>query len=256
MTRSKLASSTDLTSLSTTALPSKVGHNKAAPTRKRAALGDVTNAHKKGAPLGHVTNAVLKKETTQEKPAAPAKRPLSRKPSTTNVQKPVVPPVATTTTTVTMTTTTIVESKPLASKQNSQITNAASVVIPKKRPSEAAAPTKRTASDNPAPRRTLKQSTSSTGLIQKGLTRNVSRRRAEEAPEPEVPRKKQKVGPVQNWDDLDAADVNDPFMVAEYVHEIFDYMRELEVFPSSSQDESDVCPDQNAAESRIHETPS
>ena len=32
---------------------------------------------------------------------------------------------------------------------------------------------------------------------------------------------------------MDAADVNDPFMVAEYVNEIFDYMRELEVSRSS-----------------------
>jgi len=234
MTRSKLASSTDLTSLSTTALPSKVGHNKAAPTRKRAALGDVTNAHKRGAPLGDVTNAVLKKEIIQEKPAAPARRAVGRKPSSTNVQKGVAPPVASTTTTVTMTTTTIVQSKPLASKQNAQITNGASVVIPKKRPSDAVAPTKRTVSENAAPRRTLKQSTSSVSLPQKGLARTVSRRRAEEPPEPEVPRKKQKVEPVQEWDDLDAADVNDPFMVAEYVNEIFDYMRELEVFPSLS----------------------
>ena len=233
VTRSKLASSTDLTSLSTTALPSKVGHSKAATTRKRAALGDVTNAHKRSAPLGDVTNAVLKKESIQEKPAAPARRPLSRKPSSTNVQKTVAPPVATTTTTVTMTTTTIVESKPLASKQNAQNTNGASIVIPKKRPSDAVAPTKRTTSENAAPRRTLKQSTSSASFPQKGLGRTVSRRRAEEAPEPEVPRKKQKVEPVQEWDDLDAADVNDPFMVAEYVNEIFDYMRELEVSRSS-----------------------
>jgi len=33
---------------------------------------------------------------------------------------------------------------------------------------------------------------------------------------------------VQDWEDLDAEDVNDPSMVSEYVNEIFDYMRELE----------------------------
>jgi G2/mitotic-specific cyclin 2 len=232
-TRSKLASSTELTSISTTALPSKVGNNKIAATRKRAALGDVTNAHKKSAPLGDITNAVLKKETI-EKPPAPVKRPLSRKPSSATVKR-AAPAPTTTTTTVTMTTTTIVESKPLAPKQNAQITGGASVVIPKKRPSEAVAPTKRIY-ENVPPRRTLQQSTSSTSLAQRGPVRTTSRRRAEEAPEPEVPRKKQKVEPVQDWDDLDAADVNDPFMVSEYVNEIFDYMRELEVSPPSSSE--------------------
>jgi len=34
---------------------------------------------------------------------------------------------------------------------------------------------------------------------------------------------------VQDWEDLDAEDANDPSMVSEYVNEIFDYMRELEV---------------------------
>jgi hypothetical protein len=33
----------------------------------------------------------------------------------------------------------------------------------------------------------------------------------------------------QNWTDLDAEDKNDPMMVTEYVNEIFDYMRVLEV---------------------------
>ena len=31
------------------------------------------------------------------------------------------------------------------------------------------------------------------------------------------------------WDDLDAADVDDPLMVPHYVVEIMEYMRELEV---------------------------
>ena len=34
----------------------------------------------------------------------------------------------------------------------------------------------------------------------------------------------------QDWDDLDAEDGYDPCMVAEYVVEIFEYMKELEVF--------------------------
>ncbi|KAJ8101558.1 cyclin-like protein [Lipomyces tetrasporus] len=34
---------------------------------------------------------------------------------------------------------------------------------------------------------------------------------------------------VQDWDDLDADEMDDPTMVAEYVNEIFDYMKELEI---------------------------
>ncbi|KAK9447960.1 cyclin-like protein [Limtongia smithiae] len=34
---------------------------------------------------------------------------------------------------------------------------------------------------------------------------------------------------VQDWDDLDADEMDDPTMVAEYVTEIFEYMRELEI---------------------------
>jgi hypothetical protein len=33
----------------------------------------------------------------------------------------------------------------------------------------------------------------------------------------------------EGWEDLDAEDADDPLMVAEYVNEIFDYMKELEV---------------------------
>lgn len=31
------------------------------------------------------------------------------------------------------------------------------------------------------------------------------------------------------WEDLDAEDVNDPFMVSEYVNDIFEYLHQLEV---------------------------
>jgi G2/mitotic-specific cyclin 1/2 len=203
VTRSKLASTTEITT-TTTALPSKVGNNNAvaAGTRKRAALGDVTNARKKAA-LGDVTNAIVKKYA--EKPAI--KRPISRKTSVANVKKPA-------------------ESKPLASKQT--IANNPSVVIPKKRSSEAVAA--------PPPRRTLTQSTSTSSLAQKSNARVApARRRADEvSAEQEVPRKKQKVeaAPKPDWDDLDAADANDPLMVSDYVVEIFNYLRELEVISS------------------------
>lgn len=33
----------------------------------------------------------------------------------------------------------------------------------------------------------------------------------------------------QEWEDLDAEDADDPLMISEYVVEIFEYMRELEV---------------------------
>ena len=38
------------------------------------------------------------------------------------------------------------------------------------------------------------------------------------------------------WDDLDAEDTDDPLMVSEYVHEIFSYLKEVEVseFPTIS----------------------
>jgi G2/mitotic-specific cyclin 2 len=209
VTRSKLASTitTEITTTTTTALPSKVGNNKNPATRKRSALGDVTNAHKKTAALGDITNAVLKKETTEK---AAVRRPVGRKPSVTNVKR----------------TSSVVESKPLASKQVNVIESkplaskqqsTTSVVIPKKRPSEAI-----------APRRTLTQSNSTSSLAQK--TRVAPRRRAEEAAEPEAPRKKQKVEQKPDWNDLDAADANDPLMVSEYVVEIFNYMRDLEVY--------------------------
>ena len=237
VTRSKLASTTtEITTTTTkTALQSKVGNNNIGATRKRPALGDVTNAHKKPA-LGDITNAVLKKE--MEKPATAAvRRPISRKPSTVNVKKSTVgdsKPLASK-----QATTTATDSKPLASKQ----TGGASVLIPKKRSSEAVV----------APRRTLTQSTSASSLAQKTAnnSRVAPRRRAEEAPEAEVPRKKQKVEPKQEWEDLDAVDVMDPLMVSEYVVEIFDYMRELEVSPFLRTC-SNVL-DQNDAKSSIHE---
>ena len=211
VTRSKLASTTEITT-TTTALPSKVGNNTAvvaAGTRKRAALGDVTNAHKKPA-LGDITNAVAKKDVA-DKPAI--KRPISRKTSAANVKKPA-------------------ESKPLASKQ--AVTNNPSVVIPKKRSSSEAV--------TAPPRRILTQSTSTSSLAQKSNARVApARRRADEvSAEPEVPRKKQKVEapPKPDWDDLDAADANDPLMVSDYVVEIFNYLRELEVLLSSERSNS------------------
>ncbi|KAL7276351.1 G2/mitotic-specific cyclin [Rhizina undulata] len=41
-------------------------------------------------------------------------------------------------------------------------------------------------------------------------------------------RVKEPVAPIQDWDDLDEEDADDPLMVSEYVNEIFDYLRELE----------------------------
>ena len=35
-----------------------------------------------------------------------------------------------------------------------------------------------------------------------------------------------------NWDDLDAEDADDPLMVSEYVVEIFEYLKEVEVCSS------------------------
>ena len=225
MTRSKLTTTTEITTTTTTStgLTSKVGiQNATAGTRKRAALGDVTNAHKKTA-LGDITNAVVKNPV--EKPVA--KRPVARKQSSVNEKK-----VAATT-----------SAKPVTSKP---ITTNSSVLVPKKRPSEAVAPT----AVVPQPRRTLKQSISTSSMTQKNSSARVPfRRRAEEAAEQEAPRKKQKMEPKQDWDDLDAEEANDPLMVSEYVVDIFDYLRQIEVLPSLCF----LMPDQNNAQSILHE---
>jgi G2/mitotic-specific cyclin 2 len=205
VTRSKLISTdvTTTTTTTTTALTSKIGiQNAVAATRKRAALGDVTNAHKKSA-LADITNAIVKPQV--EKPAVVTKRPTVRKPSSLST----VNPVESTTT-----------AKPVTSKS---ITTTTSTVVPKKRPSESV-------TSNAQPRRTLKQTGSSSTLARKStVVRPSSRLRVEDNTEQEAPRKKQKVEPKQDWDDLDAVDGDDPLMVSEYVVEIFDYLRELEV---------------------------
>lgn len=46
---------------------------------------------------------------------------------------------------------------------------------------------------------------------------------------PEKQEEKIGAGTATRWDDLDAEDADDPTMVAEYVAEIFEYMKELEV---------------------------
>jgi hypothetical protein len=162
----------------------------------------VTNAHRKPA-LGDTTNAVVKKETAPDKTNVAITRPLSRKISTF------------------ANTTKLADTKTAGASRQT-----ASVVIPKKRPSEAVA------SAPAPPRRTLSQSLSSTSLASKGRAHAPARRHAEEPVEAEAPRKKQKVEKKQDWDDLDAADANDPQMVSEYVNEIFDYLRKLEVLVS------------------------
>jgi G2/mitotic-specific cyclin 1/2 len=37
------------------------------------------------------------------------------------------------------------------------------------------------------------------------------------------------LSPIQLWDDLDAGDWDDPLMVSEYVTEVCDYLKEIEV---------------------------
>lgn len=55
----------------------------------------------------------------------------------------------------------------------------------------------------------------------------------------------QDVKPVlpQGVDDLDAEDAEDPLMVSEYVHEIFDYLREIEQETMANKDYMDNQPD-------------
>lgn len=47
----------------------------------------------------------------------------------------------------------------------------------------------------------------------------------------------------EGWEDLDAEDADDPLMVAEYVNEIFDYMREIEMDYVPSGDYIDKHPE-------------
>ncbi|CCG83623.1 Cyclin B [Taphrina deformans PYCC 5710] len=44
------------------------------------------------------------------------------------------------------------------------------------------------------------------------------------------------IEPVQDWDDLDADDIQDPLMVSEYVVEIFEYLREQELLTLPTPD--------------------
>ncbi|UZJ53558.1 hypothetical protein CBS101457_002878 [Exobasidium rhododendri] len=60
-----------------------------------------------------------------------------------------------------------------------------------------------------------------------------------EVPEEDLPAKD------EGWEDLDAEDADDPLMVAEYVNEIFDYMKELEMDYIPSGDYIDKHPDIN-----------
>jgi hypothetical protein len=80
----------------------------------------------------------------------------------------------------------------------------------------------------------------SKAIVQPAKTAGVKRANRVEASdevvlsddEEEKPSKKrQRVEEVQDWDDLDAGDEEDPLMVTEYVHEVYDYLREVEVRP-------------------------
>jgi len=50
-----------------------------------------------------------------------------------------------------------------------------------------------------------------------------------EAPQPKRLKTETKPAKDEGWEDLDAEDAEDPLMVAEYVNDIFDYMKELEI---------------------------
>ena len=50
-----------------------------------------------------------------------------------------------------------------------------------------------------------------------------------QTPLPETPDATDTAEAVKDWEDLDADDAHDPVMVSEYVVEIFEYMRRLEV---------------------------
>lgn len=183
-------------------------------TRKRAALGDVTNASK--------AEKMLAGKGDAGKVAKPAAKPATR----TRAAKR-----TTTTTTSAKTSTQDVEKVTI--KESTEITetemtadddkeNIPEQLIPKAGTKRTSRVLKSTSSISNLQQNRLKSRRSALSIIS-----DAEAARQEEASE-EQARKKPKTEITETWDDLDAEDMNDPLMVADYVVEIFDYMRQLE----------------------------
>ena len=154
----------------------------ARPTRKRAALNDVSNhtAATTTSTAGGVAKKALAKTTTTTTTTAP----LRSKSTNTNIP---VPPV----------------------QKRKVIPKASQETV-----AEAEPPLKKVAAAAVAP----------TVVITKDVRAPWAHERVEPVAEEAEPQQLQ-----QDWDDLDAEDIEDPLMVSEYVAEIFRYLREQEI---------------------------
>ncbi|KAL1306808.1 hypothetical protein AAFC00_005465 [Neodothiora populina] len=181
------------------------------PTRRRAALGDVSN--------------VTKNETLDTKAAAgKGKLALAQKP--TGIQKP-------TRTTSTRTALTNKATNNVAAadlKRPASGSGVAGNATKKRNTTKALKEEEEEAvSENAAPvaKRTVKEEV------------RVESTTPKEEVELNLPLEKTLEELAREAKDLDSEDLDDPLMVAEYVHEIFDYMKELEITTQPNPDYMD-----------------
>ncbi|KAK7202879.1 cyclin domain-containing protein [Myxozyma melibiosi] len=214
VTRAKAAALEPGKQQTSTALASKL-----APvnTRKRSALGDVSNVHKEasngddakgkaGVKVAKTALATHVKSRTRDEPTTG----LQSKRATTN--------------TITTTTTTAASRRrraPLKSLSASQVEqrararpHATSVIDEAAEPEELDSEAEK---ENGSPNSSAQKTTIASSTTD----------------EQEFVEAREALAPTEvvecDWDDLDAEEMDDPTMVAEYVNEIFDYMSELEV---------------------------
>lgn len=228
------ATTTRLTRAKAAALETNVGD----PPKKAAALGvkravttnSVTTANaaavqsnRRRAALGDVSN-VTKHETLDTKAAAgKGKIALAQKP--TGIQKPARP--TTTRTALTNKATSTVAAADL--KRPASGSGVAGNVAKKRNTTR---PLKEeddedNSNTEPAPRRALKDA------------QRVESTTPQDLVDEDLPFHKTLDELVLEAKDLDSEDLDDPLMVAEYVHEIFDYMKELEITTQPKHDYMD-----------------
>lgn len=187
-------------------------------SRKRAALGDVSNVAKNEAPLD---GKKAGKGGLLSKAAQPTK---VTKPSRTTARAPLGSKT---------------KNVPELSRQNSGAN--ISAPEPKKRRLEQPSTTRSIkdedeASENQEP---PKQKSKPSSELKKEFTQPISK--PVEAPQLELPEISYELPP--GVEDLDADDVFDPLMVSEYVNEIFDYMKELEISTMANHSYMDNQPE-------------
>lgn len=196
------------------------------PARRRAALGDVSN--------------VTKNETIDTKAAAgKGKVALAQKP--TGIQKP-----ARATSTRTALTNKATTNVAAADLKRPASGSGVAGNVPKKRQTakalkqeeddvvEVAAPPAKRA---PAVKESIKESVKEEVRVESTTPK--------EEVDADVPFHKTLEELAKEAKDLDSEDLDDPLMVAEYVHDIFDYMKELEI---STQPNPDYMKDQSELE--------